>query len=116
MAVITPTALAYNTVSADAAIADGTAIVHGNTDTILYPIEGDLVVQMNNSTASAETITFNAGFGLAAGVGSLDVAFVQDDVKYIVLSSDRFKNADGQLSIDYSTGMTGYVQAFTMPK
>ena len=116
MAAITPTALAYDTVSADAAIADGTAIVHANTDTILYPVEGDLLVQINNSTATAEEVTFNAGFGVASDLGSLDVDFVQDDVKYIVLSSDRFKNSSGQLSLDYSTGMTGYVQAFTVPK
>lgn len=115
MAVITPTTLAFDVASADLPVTALTAIVHGNTDTIAYPKTGKLLIVINNTTAGAGTVTFNAGDFTAKGLGSLAVACVQDDVKYIVVSSDRLKQSDGTLSIDYSTNMTGYIGAFYLP-
>lgn len=115
MAVITPTQLAYDVASASLPVTGLTAIVHGNTDTIAYPKTGKLLIVMNNTTAGAGTITFNAGDFTANGLGNLDVAFTQDQVKFIVVSSDRLKQSDGTLSIDYSASMTGYIGAFYLP-
>ena len=111
---ITPVQLVKDTVSADLPIAGGTAIVHANTNTFVYPKEGKLVIQLNNTTAGAKNFTFSAGSGISAGQGDLVVAMAQDDVRFIVLNSSRF--ADGNLiSLDYEADTTGFIQAFYVP-
>ena len=111
---ITPTSLAFNTVSADLPIAGGTAIVAANTNTFAYPKEGKLVIQLNNTFAGAKNFTFAAGDGISSGQGSKVIAMAQNDVRFIVLESSRFSN-DNKISLTYEAGTTGFVQAFYLP-
>ena len=115
MAAITPTQLAFDVASADLPVTGLTAITHGNTDTISYPKNGKLLIIINNTTAGAGTVTFNYGDFTQKNLGNVDVVCAQDDVKFIVLSSDRVKQSDGTITVDYSTGMTGYIGAFYLP-
>lgn len=115
MAVITPTQLAFDTMSADLPVTGLTAIVHGNTDTIEYPKEGKLLIVVNNTTAGAKILTIEAGDFTANGLGAKDYSLAQDDVRFIVPSSDRHKQSDGTLTINYEANMTGFIGAFYLP-
>jgi hypothetical protein len=113
---ITPVPLVSGTVSDDLLIAGGTAINASNSMIFAYPTEGDLIVQLNNTFAGAKNFTFAAGFGIAKDLGTLVIAMAQDDVRFIVLPSDRYKNSDGNLSLTFESSTTGFVQAFYTPK
>jgi len=115
MAAITPTELKYDIASADLPVTALTAIVHGNTDSISYPKTGKLLIVLNNTTAAAKVITVNGGDFSAKGLGKLDISMAQDDVKFLVVSSDRFRKSDGSISIDYEASMTGFIGAFYLP-
>lgn len=112
---ITPTSLVTNTVSGDLPIAGGTAIVAANTNTFAYPKEGKLLIVLNNTFAGSKDFTFSAGEFDSSGVGALTIAMAQDDVRYIVLESSRFKDKDGNVSLTYAAATTGFVQAFYLP-
>ena len=112
---ITPTTLTTNTASADLPIASGTAIVAANTNTFAYPKEGKLLIMLNNTTAASKVFTFAAGEFDSAGVGALTVTMAQNDVRFIVLESSRFKDTDGNVSLTYAASTTGFVQAFYLP-
>lgn len=113
---ITPTALVSGTVSADLPVAGGTAIDAANSMIFAYPTEGDLIIQLNNTFAGAKNFIFAAGFGIDKDLGTLTIAMAQDDVRYIVLPSNRYKNSDGNLSLTFEASTTGFVQAFYTPK
>lgn len=112
---ITPTTLSVNTVSADLPITAGTAIVAANTNTIAYPKEGKLLIILNNTFAGAKVFTFAAGDYYSEGQGNLALSLAQDDVKYIVLESSRFKDSDGNINLTYEAATTGFVMAFYLP-
>lgn len=121
---VTPTALVKDTASADLPVTAGTAFTDASELTIAYPIEGKLLVVINNTYAGAAVATIAAGGYLAAGIGALAITLAQDDVKFVLLSSDRFKAqgtgtqataADGKITITFSASATGFVQAFSMP-
>lgn len=108
---ITPAQLVNDTMSADLPVTAGTAIVAADTNTFAFPEQGKLLIVLNNTYAGDRTFTFAAGFGVAAGQGSLTLTLAQDDVRFIMLSSDRFKDA-GIVSLTYQASTTGYVMAF----
>lgn len=115
MAAITPLQLAFDVASVTKPVTGLTAIVHGNTDTIAYPKTGKLLIVLNNSTAGAKIVTINAGDFTANGLGNLDITMAQDAVQYLVVSSDRFKQSDGTITVDYEANMTGFIGAFYLP-
>lgn len=112
---ITPTALAKNTVSADLPVAGLTAIVAANEHKIAYEKDGKLLIVLNNTYAGSKDFTIGAGDFLAAGQGALTIAMAQDDVRYIVVDSDRFKDSDGNIVITVAASTTGFIGAFTLP-
>lgn len=112
---ITPTQLALDVQSADLPIASGTAIVAGNDHKIAYPEQGKLLIILNNTYAGAKDFTVKAGDFLAAGQGDLTIAMAQDDVRFLVLNSDRFKDSDGNVVINVAASTTGFIMAFYMP-
>ncbi|MBI1939172.1 MAG: hypothetical protein HYS25_13770 [Ignavibacteriales bacterium] len=113
--VIAPVQLNKNTTSADLPIASGAAIVAGDDHVIAYPEEGKLIIAINNTTAGAKNLTVKAGNFLAAGQGDLVTAMAQDDVRYLVLGSDRFKNTEGNIVIQVEAGTTGFIMALYLP-
>ena len=114
---ITPTALVYSTASADLPVTAGTAIVAANTFLVPYPVEGKLLIVINNTTAGAKNITIKAGDSefIESVKGDYVIAFAQDDVRFLVPESSRFKNADGTVHITFESSTTGFVQAFSLP-
>lgn len=113
--VVTPTSLVKDTPSGDLPVAGGTAINAANTMSIAYPREGKLLIQVNNTYAGAKVLTVAAGDFETGNIADLTQSFAQDDVRYLVLSSDRFKDFDGNVILSFETGMTGFVQAFYLP-
>ena len=112
---ITPTTLALDTQSADLPITGGTAIVAGNDHKIAYPQQGKLLIVLNNTYAGSKDFTVGAGDFLAAGQGALTIAMAQDDVRFLVLNSDRFKDSDGNVVITVASSTTGFIMAFYLP-
>lgn len=112
---VTVTALTKNTASADLSVADMTAIVAANTHAIAFGKEDKLVIVLNNSYAGEKVFTIAAGDFQGAGVGDLEITMAQNDVKYIVVSSNRFKDSDGNVVISVASGTTGYIGALSLP-
>jgi hypothetical protein len=112
---ITPTQLVKGTQSADLPIASGTAIVAGDDHAIAYPQEGKLLIILNNTFAGAKDFTVKAGNFLAAGQGDLTIAMAQDDVRFLVIGSDRYKDSGGNVIINVAAATTGFIMAFYLP-
>ena len=115
--VLTATQLSRNVASADLPIAGATAIDAAKTMKVAYPQEGKLLLILNNTTAGAKNFTVKAGDSafIANGQGDLVQAMAQDDVRFLVVTSDRFKQADGALWITFEANTTGFVQAIALP-
>ncbi len=111
---LTPTSLSWNTASDDFAITGGTAINAANTMSVDFEKDGKLLVFVNNTFAGAKSVTFAAGFGVASGQGALTASLAQNEVRVFQLSSDRFKNSSGKISISFESGMTGYVRVLKL--
>ncbi|WP_448509293.1 hypothetical protein [Immundisolibacter sp.] len=111
---VTPVQIVKNVASANLPITGGTAIVAANDHAIAFPQEGKLHLILNNTYAGSKNFTIKAGSSsyVASGVGDLVIALAQNDVKHLELSSDRFKNSDGNVIIQVESATTGYIQAF----
>lgn len=114
---VTPIQLVENVMSADSPIAGATAIVAANTFKIPFPREGRLLLVLNNTFAGAKVFTIKAGSDafIASSVGDLALSLAQDDVRFIMVTSDRFKQSDGYVNITFESGTTGFVQAIALP-
>ncbi len=112
---VTPLALAKNVFSITQPITDGTAIVAGNSHKIAFAQEDKLVVRVKNTFAGAKNITVKAGDFLANGQGDLVQAFAQDEERFLVLESVRFKDFDGNVDIQVEAATTGFIMALTLP-
>ena len=109
----------------DALFADpaGTAAdaTNDHVITLTKPLS-ELLVRVVHTTASAKICTFVAGDNPpadAAGAGNLATSFANGSVtpvvRWFVLSSARFGQNDGTLSIDLEAGFTGFITAFALP-
>ncbi len=112
---LTATALSGNTASANLPVTAGTAINAADTMRVAYPREGKLFFVFNNTTAGSKVLTVTAGDYIAKGVGNLDITMAQNDVKFLIVDSDRFKDFNGYVNLSFASGMTGYVQVFSLP-
>lgn len=118
---VTPTALVLDTASATLAIAGGEAINAANTMSIVYPREGKLELILNNTDAAAKVVTVAHGDAVGSGVGDMEISLAQNEVKYVVLSSARFKtfgvgtSGGGEITLSFEAGTTGFVRAITVP-
>jgi len=112
---VVPTALALDTASADLKVSGLTAIDAANTMTFAYPIQGKLILILNNTYAGEKAVTVGVGDFNANGKGTLVIAMAQNAVQYVVLSSDRFKTSAGLVSISFAASMTGFVGALYVP-
>jgi len=112
---LTATDLARNTVSADLPITAGTAIDATKTMEVEYPREGKLVLILNNTFAGSKVFTISAGGYHSAGQGDYEITMAQDDVRFLILDSDRFKQQDGVIEISFAASTTGFVMALQLP-
>lgn len=84
---------------------------------ILYPEQDQLVIHIKNSATVALEVTVQASdadFAFSKGLGDLvqEVA-LSGDVMFAGLEQTRFKYNDGYIYIDFETGFTGSIAAFT---
>jgi hypothetical protein len=99
-------------------------IVHASGATIAAG--GDtrkLLVVLTNTTAAEKIMTIKAPTtnpnAVRSGIGDLAITFaagnVTAQVKYVVLESARFAQADGSISIDFAADTTGFMNAYRLP-
>jgi hypothetical protein len=98
---------------------DSTLVTAGVTIANAKPEK--LVIRVANTEGSTNTVTIKAGANppaLRAAQGDLVVTVAATTgVEYIgPLESDKYLQADGSLSIDLETGMTGSLDALYMPR
>jgi hypothetical protein len=101
----------------------GVAINAANEMEIPYPKEGRLMIVIL-SAHNDTNATFKAGFGVAAGLGTLATGTIANAAaRGIIVSSDRLKvgkglgtNAiRGVLEISWATNSAGYLAAYYLP-
>ena len=109
----TATQLAINTGSAVTQGA-GEAIVGANTDRVLYPRHGKLIIWIDSDHADT-VATFTAGNMIAAGKGTLAHAVGNATAEVIVIDSDRFVDSSGYVNWTWATNSAGYVRCFYLP-
>lgn len=113
------TNLAPNSSIADVAgtavvVADGSSITLGST-----PVE-EVLIRLTNTNGSDRVATIKAGTtppALEAGQGDLAITVpATSGVRLVTLSSGRFLQADGTISIDFAASYAGTVTAYKMPR
>lgn len=113
--VLTPVEIKKDTPTANILPSGGTSIVAADTFVVKYPIEDKIMLMLNNTAASSKNFYIRKGNFTASGQGDLTVPVGTNEVKYVILSSDRFLDKDGYLKVEFEAGTTGYVRAFRLP-
>lgn len=118
---VTVTALAYNTALARPAGTNADTS-NGHSVAVSGPATRLLLV-VKHTASGAKNLTVKAGDASPAdaqGQGDLVVAFAAGNVtaveKVITVTSDRFIQNDGTISIDLESGFTGTIAAIQLPK
>ncbi len=98
---------------------DATLVTNGVTIANAKPEK--LLIRVTNTEGTTNTVTVKAGANppaLRGGQGDLVVTVAATTgVQYIgPFESDKYLQADGSLSIDLETGMTGSLDALYMPR
>ena len=91
----------------------GTAINTSNYMTSLYPKDGKLMIKLESSNDATSGVMV-AGFG----VDSQEVTYAATNGVsswFIVGSSAKAKNTDGEIRIDWATSSAGYLTSFYLP-
>lgn len=124
---ITPIAL---TRDSGAAAGSGTNVDASNGMTVAAPGPYRVIVRVDNGDASSHTVTVRAGgSGVTASggsavavpytqatVGDLTVTVAAGASQFIVIdTTDRFAQADGSLSLDFSAATSMKVWVFQLP-
>ncbi len=118
---VTVTALAYN--AALARPAGTNADTSNGHKVTVNAATTRLALLVKHTAATAKNLTVVAGDASPAdaqGQGDLVIAFAAGNVtaveKFIVVTSDRFIQNDGTISIDLESGFTGTIAAIQLPK
>lgn len=94
----------------------GTAIVAANTNTILYPADGKLLLLIDSDHADTAATVAASDFGVSAGLGT-ETYSVGDTIQHLIVVGDsaQLKKAAGYISITWAANSAGYIRAFYMP-
>lgn len=108
----TPVAVSWNTKATAGA---GTAI--NTTNGGMIASKGPrLEIRVTNSTVSAKEVTIAKGSGYqSTGQGDLVASLAANEVGVFILETARFKQADGDIYLNFETGMTGFFSAVILP-
>jgi len=101
-------------------IEPGTAAIdaaNGNSLALPTPQGGDRVLlRIVNTTAATKVVTVAAGNSSAAiNTAPLAISMAQNEIRYVLLTTAKYLNADGTISITYAAGTTGTVQVLVLP-
>lgn len=115
-------AIAITALNRDAvtAAATGTSITAANGCTIAAGGDTDnLLLEVTHTAASEKDLTIPAGTGPRSSLGGIETAFAAGNVtpvvKYYVLESARFAQADGAIHVDFESGFTGTARVYRLP-
>jgi hypothetical protein len=79
-----------------------------------------LAIHVKNTAVADKNVTIKAGANppaLAQGVGDLVVSVpASTGERLIVVESARFAQINGDIHVDFETGMTGTILAYRLPK
>lgn len=94
----------------------GTAIVAGNTNTIVYPKEGTLLLKIESGHANTAVTIAASDFGVAAGQGAKTYA-VGNGVSHLIPigASSQFKQSGGYITLSYHADSVGFVTPIVIP-
>ncbi len=114
-----------STTGTDTKLGTGTALSASDHHvvTLTCPLE-ELVIRVENTTASTKAVTIKAGDNPpaeSAGQGDLSVSLTAGNstvqMKSVAgLESARFVQNDGTLLIDVDSGMTGFISVYQVPR
>jgi len=123
---VTPTTLVSGVASASILDAGGTSIGNAGTGVwVITPVantslpSGERLLLKFLGVAASNTITIVAGArppSQRAGLGSLTFALTTTQVKYIVVETARFLQANGTIRATAGAGDTTTCAAFILPK
>lgn len=115
---VVPSALnrgAYTDITSNKTTIDSTLVSAGVK--IKYDEQDQLTISITNTYAGAKTVTFKASesrFAFMRGQGDYTVSMAQNKIySFNGLEQWRFKQADGYIYIDFESGFTGTIEAFT---
>lgn len=112
---IAPTQLVSGTALVITA-ATGTAINVANSNTIVYPKEGELLLKIESGHANTAVTIAASDFAVAAGQGAKTYAVGNGVSQLIAIgSSSRFKQSGGYITLTYHADSVGYVTPIVMP-
>ena len=116
---------ALSTTGTDVKAGTGTALdaTNHHVVTLTCPLE-ELVIRVENTTASTKAVTIKAGDNPpaeSAGQGDLSVSLTAGNstaqlAQVAGLESARFIQNDGTLLVDVASGMTGFIAAYRVPR
>lgn len=104
------------TLDAENESATGVAINTTNGAAVAAEHTQKLILYIHNTTDSEKDVTIKAGIGQRAGLGDLVMALAAETVYIVPCESARFVQANGDINLDFETGMTGTVAAYRLPK
>lgn len=108
----TPVEVSWN---AKATAGAGTAI--NTTNGGMIAAKGPRIeIRVTNSTVSAKIVTIAKGTTYQnVGQGDLAASLAANEVGVFMLETARFKQADGDIYLNFETGMTGFFSAVVLP-
>lgn len=109
--------LTFNAPTPSVPMSTGTAIDSANTYEIPFYEDGKVIVFVQNTFAGTKNAYVRKGATEfpASGQGDLTIALAQNEVKAVVLSSDRFKGSNGKATLEFESGTTGFIRAYKLP-
>lgn len=112
------TSLTANTRSSDL-VGGGTSVTAGQTFSLAVRNRTErILVLLEETNTGAATVTFDAGDeppSMGAGLGSLDIALAQADLRAVVLEGGRFIQSDGTITGSVATN-TVKIFAISLPR
>ena len=79
--------------------------------------DGKFIIHVKNTEGTANTITVLAGVGPRSGIGDLVVLVAATSGEQLIgpLESSRFKQADGNVYLDFEAAFTGLIAVYQLP-
>jgi hypothetical protein len=119
-------AAAITALALDANTAAATALAINATNHVVINAAANtrkLLIELTNTTAAEKVMTIKAPTAnpdaLRAGRGDLAITFAAGNttpqVKYVLIESARFAQADGSINIDVAASTTGSVRVYRLP-
>lgn len=94
----------------------GTAINAANTNTIVYPQDGTLLLKIESAHADTAVTIAASDFGVAAGQGAKTYA-VGNGLSHLIPigASSQFKQSGGYITLSYGANSAGFVTPIVIP-